>query len=639
MSVRPVRRDEDGSALLLALGVTAVALSLGLTVATTSVVAIQSSGADRQRASLTAAAESGIDFAHAQLAASTTSWPCTSPQALPVGNGSDLSTVTVTLQYRTSGGSATTCTGSPASVEVTSTAVAIRSLQGGAAPHATMRAGFTLTTSTSGPTTLTMAVLGDGGVTADNYVEVLESSPGAMDATVYSDSGPLTCSSSGQFQGSLISRSDVILRNTCSSAGPVWAGGRLDASMANVRIAGDVFSAATDGVGIALGNTARIGGNAFANADVNLGDASVGGSVLSTQGKITFQNGSHIDGSAYARLGLLYTAGGNGRVAGDVVASAGSIGSSATSNNVNERYWSVGGSATASPAGCITNTVAVSGTVSPAQKPPGQGCWLPGSPLSPTVAFPATPNNPSGVSSPALPATVPAPPSRSLPALYSRTDPVTGEDALEAWRTAGWDVHVFSGSGSTPCRNALNYLTAAESGAYRAAWVAQPLAIVIQGCTDSFVWDQNNRVLTNGGNTFTLYNDLAIIADHGLSNQNEVAFRSDSTTKRSLMWIVPTDSPFAVGGYPQCSSGAGLSLSNVSATGVNWFFYTPCQLYSQNAFGRSTAPLAGAVYAGSVRISAAAYLQFVPMKIPGLGGGSPAGTRSVTLTYKREVIG
>jgi hypothetical protein len=621
------RSEDAGSALMLSVNVMAVALSLGLTVGLTAVTTSRASGIGRQRTSLVAAAESGVDFVHAQLDEATTGWPCTSPQTLPVTGGSDPSTVTVTLEYLAADGSPTACDSSPVAVLVRSRAVAARSLAGEAPAGRTMLARFALNSSGSAATTM-QAVFGQGGVTAINTFDVYASTPGALDAEVYTNTGAFSCQASGTIEGPIVTQLDVHLRNACSAKGTVWTAGRFTADPSST-IAGDVYAATTTAPGIAIDNGTRIAGNAFANADVTLGNGSVGGSVLSTQGSISFGNGGHIDGSAYARLGLSYTTGSGGSVARDVVASAGSIGA----GGVNP--WWIGGNATASPSGCVTDTVTVGGTASPAGT---ANCWLPSSPLTPTVPFPATPDNPSGVPTPALPATVAAPPYRPFPALYARTVPSTGQDALDAWRATGWDVHVFSGSGADtqPCTDAVAYLKSVRpGGANHAAWVAKPLAIVIQGCTSGLYWDQNNRELL-AGSTWTLYNDLAVISDHGIGNWNSVDFASDSTTRRRMMWIVPTDSPFTIGA-PSCTPWTGdLTPNNVRTTGVSWFLYTPCAISPQNSFGSSGAPVNGAMYGGTVTVSNA-WLTFVPMQVPGLGGGTGGGRLTAMLTYKREI--
>ena len=629
----PARGGPDpgdaGNSLLLAVGVTAVALSLGLTVASAAVTASGASGKDRQRTSLGAAAESGVDYVHAQLAAATTTWPCTTPQTLSVGSGSDPGTVTVTLQYLAADGSTTTCTGWPTALLVTSRAVAERGQAGGARARRTMVARFALSSTASGSTTR-QVVFGQAGVDAYNTFDVFESTPGAKDAEVYTNVGPYRCLAAGTVEGPITSQQDVALRNTCAVRGTVRTAGRFTADP-TATIAGDVYAATTVGPGIAIDNGTRIGGNAYANADVTLGNGSVGGSVLSTQGSITFGNGGHIDGSAYARLGLSYTTGSGGLVARDVVASAGSIGA------FGANPWWIGGNATASPSGCITNTVTVGGTASPARTP---SCSSFPFELTPTVAFPATPNNPVGVPTPALPATVTAPPYRPFPTLYARTVPITGADALDTWRAAGWDVHVFVGNGvdTQACSDAVAYLkTVRAGGANHAAWVAKPLAVVIKGCQSALYWDQNNRELLDGS-IWTLYNDLAVISDQGVGNQNSMSFASDATTQRRMMWVVPTDSPYALGA-PYCTPGtAALTPNNVVTTNVSWFLFTPCAVSPQNMFGSPSQRVNGAVYGGTITVSNA-WLTFAPMQIPGFDDGSGGGRLSASLSYVREIEG
>jgi hypothetical protein len=619
---------------MVSVNVMAVALSLGLTVALTAVTTSRASGTGRQRTSLVAAAESGVDLVHAQLDAATTGWPCTSPQTLPVAGGSDPSTVTVTLEYLAADGSPTTCDASPVAVMVRSRAVATRSLAGETPASRTMLARFALASSGPGATTL-QAVFGQGGVIASNRFDVYASSPGALDAEVYTNTGAYACLASGTVEGPIVTQRDVALRNHCSAEGIVWTAGQFTADPTST-IAADVYSATTTAPGIAIDNGTRIAGNAFANADVSLGKGSVGGSVLSTQGSISFNDGGHVDGSAYSRLGLTYSGGSGGWVARDVVASAGSIAAGG-----GDPWW-IGGNATASPSGCITNTVTVGGTASPVRTPGCSPAVLP-PPLTPTVPFPATPNNPAGVSSPALPATVAVPPQRAFPTLYARTVPSTGQDALDAWRVAGWDVHVFSGSGfdTQACTDAYAFLKSVRpGGANHAAWLAKPLAIVIMGCAGAFTWDQNNGELLdldeNGVRTWTLHNDLAVLSDQGITNSNNMGFASDSTTRRRMMWIVPTDSPATLG-TPNCTSGtANLTPRNVTTTGLSWFLFTPCELNPPNDFGSSGEPVNGAMYGGVITVSNA-WLKFVPLEVPGLNDGTGGGELTATLTYKREI--
>lgn len=625
------RGGERGYALVGALLAVVVVTGLSVTLAGLAASTSLSSGVDRQRSALGLAAEAGIDLVQGQLAAATTAWPCTSPQTRSVPGQTDAVSVTVTLQYLAADGTASTCTGRPAAVVVTSTATAGAVLRTGTAPRRAMQARFALSQASQLNPPL-WAIFGDAGVSFINGVSVRETSGGALDAGIYSNSGTITCNTTSTVQGPIYTQGNVVLRNGCASSGPVWAAGTVDASQSAVQVAGDVRSAATSGTGIAMGNTARVAGNAYANADVSLGDGSVAGSVLSTRGKIQFMNSSRIEGSAYALLGVQYVQGGNGQIDRDVVASRGSL-AGPTSQNPGEYSFSVGGSVAASPSGCVANSARITGSVSPAQQPVRVACTLPSSAFASGPAIPATPSNPPGVPATPLPATVAAPPANPFPALYGVTNPVTGVDALTPWRDAGWDVRIFTGASS--CNDAMTYLRSAIFGAARPAWVARPLALVIRGCTSPIGWDRNNRELMGGGSTLTLYNDLAVISDVGMGSQNPFVFASDGATKRSLMWIVPTDSPLALGGWPACSPWGDLTPNGVSTQNVAWFLYTPCSVSPQNQFGTASAPLRGAVYGKRVVIDNGV-VGFDPMPVPGLVEGQAPPAAAATLQFKRE---
>lgn len=632
-TLRPARDRDEGFALPSVLALLLVAVVL--VSAVTAVVLHASGSATSSRASVQAqaSAEAGLDVARASVMAGALKCAFSSASA---------PAFTVQVTYAKASGAPVACdpaTGTAPVVDVVTAVLVstgfadsrgtqgntsgdVRRLQGVMTAQNTSSdgAGGSSTPDAASTGTPTLAVFGDRGVTAQNQINLRESSPGKRDAGVYTNSGGVSCSNNAEVQGPVQSQGDVDLTNSCTFAS-VWAGGRVSLA-AGATVQGDVLAASTSSSAVQLLNgNPRLQGNAYANGSVSLGDGSVSGSVLSTAGAISFKNGSTIGGSAYGADGVTYD-GGGGRIGFDAVASHGTL-AGPTSQNAREWKWSVGHDASA--AGCIASSLSVGGTPNRPANAPGSACD-PRSGIPSSLTFPATPGNPSGVPATPLPATVAAPPRLDFPTLPSRAS--GGTDPLDSWRSQGWDVQVFprAGASGTSCDQAFAHLrkAVAPSTVERAAWQSKPLLLVIRDCSSAFQVDAENRALVDQ-NTLTLVNDLAIMSDAGITNQNPFKIASSvSGQVRNFYWIVPSDSA-AVGQGRQCSlTPSGLQ----DLQDVRWFLYTPCTVQPSNNLGSSQTPLRGSVYGGSIAAQQVE-LQYAPMTVPGLSGGgvsSSAGT-------------
>ena len=110
---RQMRHDDSGIALVSAMGVALIGITVASLVIIQTVVASSDSGRDRLRTSEVHSAEAAIDATMAELEVST---PCGAPSFSPLrmGSGSQETQVTVTIQYYDASGAITCNAGVPA---------------------------------------------------------------------------------------------------------------------------------------------------------------------------------------------------------------------------------------------------------------------------------------------------------------------------------------------------------------------------------------------------------------------------------------------------------------------------------------------------------------------------------------------
>ncbi|MEP6696021.1 MAG: hypothetical protein ABJA34_03980 [Pseudonocardiales bacterium] len=257
-------RTDQGSTLVIAVMVMAIAAGLSLTIVSLAVSQNRSSGVDRQRTIAVDAAEGGIDATYAAIQSSALSLPCSWP---PSGTGDmkafpDPTRVVATVQYyAVAGGTALSCVGGvlpagsrPTSALITSTATT-PTLAGNATRGVrTMQASVNLVPITGAG--FSKAIFGEQSITASNQSQV-SGSLGA-NANLYTN-GDLICSNNQSYQGSVIAPSGSISLDGCSIGGDAWS--RDGVTGSNATIAGKVISSAGT---ISLSGNTSVGGTLLA---------------------------------------------------------------------------------------------------------------------------------------------------------------------------------------------------------------------------------------------------------------------------------------------------------------------------------------------------------------------------------------
>jgi hypothetical protein len=262
----PVRRrcaDEQGIAMVTAILVSAVVLTLSITAASLSIHSTDASGYDRQRVQVVNSAEAGINAAFSTLQTTPTSQlPCSVQGSLATAPNQQYS---VTITYYNSAGAQMTCSNpglpaAPASALISSTGSPVPA---GVSPNAkrTMQSlvnlkpiygGFdsAIFSDTSPATGNNLTVNGDFGDDGDLYTN-----------------GSWSCGSSMTVHGQLIAQGTISMANSCQVLKDVWANGAV--SMSNNTLAGHNVTSSTSS--ITLTDGAHILNNASAGTTISGG--------------------------------------------------------------------------------------------------------------------------------------------------------------------------------------------------------------------------------------------------------------------------------------------------------------------------------------------------------------------------------
>lgn len=261
---------DAGSALMIAVMVVGVCLSLAMVGVTVAMSSTRASGVDRQRVLAVDGAEAGVDSAYSAIQTAGLAPPC-SLAAATVKSGPDTASYGTTISYYNSSGTGLSCTsggisGTPAQALIRSTADTAALGGGGSRGTRTVEALVTLTPQSAN--TLNKAIFADGVLDFDNQTTVLGNN--GPDADIYSNSD-VDCSNNENFAGSLFSSGAISISNTCTFAGNVWAHGPVQTNNGtNGSIAGFVKSA----TGTISLNGVNVTGNLYANGSITYGGCS-----------------------------------------------------------------------------------------------------------------------------------------------------------------------------------------------------------------------------------------------------------------------------------------------------------------------------------------------------------------------------
>ncbi|MEP6761426.1 MAG: hypothetical protein ABJA93_08685 [Sporichthyaceae bacterium] len=198
--------------------------------------------------------------------------------------------------------------------------------------------------------------------------------------------------------------------------------------------------------------------------------------------------------------------------------------------------------------------------------------------------------------------TVANPPALPFPIL--RGDAAT----LATWQAEGYTVFIDNGCSSIK-NNIINQY--AKKGFK---------TLVKTSCAVNFANDK----------AIPMSNDLAILADGGISSSQSVTFQSNNSTVRVLHWVVPYE---AATSLPCTNPGITTDQQFNFDTTVNMLIYSPCDI----SFSNNSDHL-GQVYGGSaVAIHNQFSMQYRPVPVWGIDPSSlPLLSYKIDIVYKRE---
>jgi hypothetical protein len=608
--------SDEGAVLVSVIAIMAIVMIISITLTSAAITSTAFSTTARAQLQSRAGAESGIDTIWTAMQKGT--FNC----GLSVTNPDGI-TYTATVQYYDAAGTKLTCSGAsslsgtPAKGVVVSTGVAASKGVAGATSgnRRTLTALFDIQVN-SASVNLDKVFFSDGSYTITNSTNVLDST-GRTQANLYSN-GTIDCATTVALQGSIYVQGDFRAHNTCVISGSVWAGGAVT-SDDQMRVTGDVLSmggATSTAADVSL-DKAWVGGTVVANGSVSVNgnansqqcslagyQAKVCGSIVSIEGGITLANGGLVAGNALAKKAIdIGSTNSDKMVGGNLVSSTGGLSASnyGTSGARVGGYVAVRGDSQLPKAVIYRPEASCAANFTP--------CTA--SQLSlPLGGLPAVLNFPTNTR-------VVAPPRESLPRLESSAT------ALSKW--SGWTQE------NVACADLKTRITTGFAG---------KLLLNVTGCTAPIVWDNES---------FTLKGDLVVMNRSGFTAKNDLSFTSStptSTTKRTLMLIVPSDAKNADGtnlvtwtapistdpGYtrPTCTVGdyGDISSSKISLTGVQAFIYTPCDFVVANQLIN----FFGQIYSGSSVYPNNSSITFTPISVPGATTATPVAAPTVVVT-------
>ncbi len=284
------RRDQSGVALVMAMGIALIGMTVATIVVSLVITASNDSGRDRTRTTEIHSAEGAIDATMAELSSSS---PCPAPSfsPLPSGNGAQETTVAVTIAYFDKDGPigcVGTGLGKPARIPnqavITATSTSAKRVIG-LPPVRTMEAKVTLNPRVE--LGQDAAIFSEGNFNTDAAFNLTPSADGST-PDIWIDTGSWSCgggSSAVHLEGSLYMPAGAltVAGANCNIDGNVWLqnglttsgtggtqvfGGNLTVRSSGVTLSGDVGVARNVLVGGAKGGSKDIVAGGTVNYDV-----------------------------------------------------------------------------------------------------------------------------------------------------------------------------------------------------------------------------------------------------------------------------------------------------------------------------------------------------------------------------------
>jgi hypothetical protein len=615
------RNDDEGAVLIGVIAVSVIVVIICALIANSAIAASTFSATTRASLQSRAAADAGIDIVRAAMEQGT--FYCVKEDTTSTGLS-----YSVTVEYYDDSDTKLTCSGLSSLIGVPSTGVVTSTGTAADGGVASANSGDTRTVIsfldievTDSTATLDKVFFSDAGYTITNSTTVSDGA-GLGQANLYSNNDVL-CKTTIAIQGNVYVQGNFESSNKCVISGDVWAGGKIT-SADQMVVSGDLMS--MGGTSASPGpvdlDKAWVGGSVIANGSVSMKgnsntaycsvagyNSKVCGSIISLEGGVTLDNGSNVAGNIYAKNSIdIGTTNQNLIVGGNVVSTTGSLSAKNYGNNgYRVGGWVAVGTTSQLPKARIGNQASSCATGTS-----GFTACSPSQPAIPLGGIPPELNFPTNTR-------VVAPPRESLARINS--------DAISLTQWVGWTIE------NVTCSNLNSRITAGWTG---------KLLLNVTNCTAPVVWDNK---------TFTLTGDLAIMNRSGWEAKNDLTFKSNNTTQRNLMLIVPSDAKLANGttdlvtwtkpiatdpNYykPTCAAGSygDITSSKISTTKINMFIYTPCDFAVQNQLIN----FYGQIYSGSSVYPNNSSITYTQLDVPGaVTAGTPVASSIVATETSR----
>jgi len=217
-----LRQEEEGLAMIIAIMIAFVILTLSVFVIQLSIHNSNQSAYDRRRVTSVAAAEAGIDAVWATIQSSTPqNLPCSSPATGTLGSSPGTATYSVTVTYYQSSGAALVGCPSQTNVPVAALLTSTGTTDSGATRK--MQAYATLTPIQTG---IGAAIISNTGTSFTNNFTL--NGNGSDNADIYIDNGDVSINSSPTVHGTIyVHAGGYSQGNNSIITGSVWANGAM----------------------------------------------------------------------------------------------------------------------------------------------------------------------------------------------------------------------------------------------------------------------------------------------------------------------------------------------------------------------------------------------------------------------------
>jgi len=271
---RAATREESGIAMIAAILITIVAMSLSVVAVQSALHSLSSTTVDRNRTQSVETSEAGLNSTYQTLGTvtSSASLPCGPQSSVSLGSTPDISSYAVTINYYDTyppTDAALTCS-QVTSGSVTPVAADVVSVGSAVGYGQRKMEGLVHLTSNGAGSTFDMAIYSNYAMSGSNNMAVYHHL--TNDANIYSGQS-VTCPDNMVVQGSIYAQGGATISNNCSVGGDVYTVSSTTLGN-NAVVSGNVKVSSGN---ITLDNSAAVGQSAYASGSITLGNhATVG---------------------------------------------------------------------------------------------------------------------------------------------------------------------------------------------------------------------------------------------------------------------------------------------------------------------------------------------------------------------------